>query len=129
MDAESQRWGNCDLHIEVEEGQGTALANETTCHFPFTYKGKLHTQCTTEGLPDGEDGHGKMWCYTNPEATRYGLCQQRVAGGTSLSGDTCTTRCTTDYSPRPWCYTSPAFDRWGICLFQENRADGSWVWV
>jgi len=126
VDPHQERWANCDLHVEVEGG--TAGANET-CHFPFSYEGQTYSQCTAKGLPDGEDGHGKMWCFTDAASTRYGLCKQPVAGGTSMPGDTCATACTTDYSPRPWCYTSPAYDRWGICLFQELRADGSWVWV
>ena len=126
VDSLHQRWANCDLRVAVEAG---TAGSQDRCHFPFVLDGVMHTQCTAQGLPEGEEGHGKTWCYTDAEGKRYGLCKQQVAGGTSLPGDTCATPCTTDYSPRPWCYTSPSYDRWGVCLFQELRADGSWVWV
>ena len=70
VDPHQERWANCDLHVEVEGG--TAAANET-CHFPFSYQGETHSQCTAKGLPDGEDGHGKMWCFTDAQSSRYGL--------------------------------------------------------
>jgi hypothetical protein len=124
VDAEQTRWGNCELMVEAQGGNGEG--SSARCSFPFTFRGTEYTQCTDVAQEPGQEG---LWCYTDADASSYGVCDQPVAGGTSQAGDVCTTPCTTDYSPRPWCYSSEDRSRWGICLFRELRGDGSWVWV
>ena len=50
-----KEWGWCELELEeiyTKDGK--------KCFFPFTYKGKTHHTCTT----NGNDGNGKSWCAT-----------------------------------------------------------------
>lgn len=132
VDAGGKRWGECDTKVKAvpAEAEAGSASKNGTCVFPFEYQGTQYTSCAPgagPGLPTSEQGG--LWCYTNKEATSYGVCAQEVGGGTSMPGDTCFTACTTDYSPRPWCYTAMDRSRWGVCLFKELRGDGSYVWV
>ena len=37
------------------------------CHFPFTYRGKTYTSCTSED-------HDQPWCATNTDSSKWGNC-------------------------------------------------------
>merc|ERR1711923_629384 len=69
---DDKRWECCDMQAEDTCG-GTA--NGAPCHFPYTYKGKEYTSCTS-------DDHHHPWCSTTKHYIgRWGNCECQAAGG------------------------------------------------
>ncbi|CAM4617406.1 epididymal sperm-binding protein 1-like [Lepidochelys kempii] len=114
-----QRWSYCPDTMLGGNSEGP-------CTFPFSYKGRVYTACTT-------DDSKRPWCATtsNYEADRkWRYCGTAVAGGNSDSspcvfpfiykGNTyhsCTA--VDDQMGRPWCATTPNYDKdhlWRFCL-------------
>ncbi|XP_007656671.1 uncharacterized protein LOC100090537 [Ornithorhynchus anatinus] len=103
-----------------------AGSNSRPCSFPFTYKDKIHTSCTSEDTP------GQSWCATAPkfqgDAT-WKYCTNTEYGGNS-KGRPCVFPfaylermrygCVLeDNKPREaWCATTENYDRdqlWSFC--------------
>ncbi|XP_066485386.1 epididymal sperm-binding protein 1-like [Tiliqua scincoides] len=70
---EDKRWSFC---ADINRNPGTAeqgnnTASQELCSFPFTYKGKTYSSCTTEG-----EFSGKLWCsLTSNYIGRWKYCQ------------------------------------------------------
>ncbi|XP_068717240.1 uncharacterized protein [Montipora capricornis] len=60
-------WGNCAAMSTTEaEGCNVKTTGGEWCHFPFTYRGKVYSSCTT-------DGHYKLWCSTTDNYDQHGF--------------------------------------------------------
>ncbi|XP_042712100.2 epididymal sperm-binding protein 1-like isoform X2 [Chrysemys picta bellii] len=102
--------------------EGTQGADPAPCVFPFTYKGKVYTECITE---DSD----QPWCATTANYDQdkaYRVCSEEVLGGNSQ--EPCTfpfsykgrkyTACTMDNGQRPWCATTSNYEAdhtWRYC--------------
>ncbi|XP_068671928.1 polyunsaturated fatty acid 5-lipoxygenase-like isoform X1 [Montipora foliosa] len=60
-------WGNCAaMSTKEAEGCSVKTTGGEWCHFPFTYRGKVYSSCTT-------DGHYKLWCSTTDNYDQHGF--------------------------------------------------------
>uniref|UniRef100_A0A6I8NY46 Fibronectin type-II domain-containing protein n=1 Tax=Ornithorhynchus anatinus TaxID=9258 RepID=A0A6I8NY46_ORNAN len=118
-----RKWTYCQL-----SGAGS---NSRPCSFPFTYKDKIHTSCTSEDTPGQSwcatapkfqgDATWKYWSDTNPSSRVPGrpcvfpfAYLERMRYGCVLE----------DNKPREaWCATTENYDRdqlWSFCPDTSN---------
>ena len=114
-------------------------SNGAACHFPFTYKNKVYTECTDVGSIGSFLGvSSKSWCSTTPnyeEDKKWGKCieipQIKIPtfGGNAngapchfpflYKGKTYTTCTDAGVGSKFWCSTTPNYDEdkiWGKCF-------------
>ena len=54
------------MSTKEAEGCSVKTTGGEWCHFPFTYRGKVYSSCTT-------DGHYKLWCSTTDNYDQHGF--------------------------------------------------------
>ncbi|XP_068671925.1 polyunsaturated fatty acid 5-lipoxygenase-like isoform X2 [Montipora foliosa] len=52
--------------VTIHGGCSVKTTGGEWCHFPFTYRRKVYSSCTT-------DGHNRLWCSTTDNYARHGL--------------------------------------------------------
>ncbi|XP_040214940.1 epididymal sperm-binding protein 1 isoform X2 [Rana temporaria] len=132
-----KKWGYCTRNLIYAE-DGTA--NGQLCVFPFNYKSKWYSDCTSDGTSDG-----RLWCSTTGDYNKdnkWRYCPQKLiyAEGGNANGQLCVfpfnynskwySDCTSDgiSNGRLWCATTGDYnkdEKWGYCPQKWTQGSGT----
>ncbi|XP_068762512.1 polyunsaturated fatty acid 5-lipoxygenase-like [Montipora capricornis] len=131
--------------VTIHGGCSVKTTEGKWCHFPFTYRGKVYSSCTT-------DGHYRLWCSTTDNYAQHGFWGNCAAMSSTTKAEGCSVKttggewchfpftyrgkvyssCVTDGHNRLWCSTTDNHAQhriWGNCaakIIEEKKEGLNW---